>query len=358
LHAAEEFKRLEDAAALAEAEAAHPDLRVLVAAREHLRMDVAYLSQFNGAEHVIQRLHGDGRSFGLEAGQSISLDTSYSQRIIDGRLPYLMPDVRRDERIDGTTPRLGAYVCVPVTLEDGRLYGTLCCVNDDPAPWLRERDLAYMRVLARMLADDLEKCESEREGQRHRDEAIALSALLAALDARDSYTSRHSEAVVDLAVRVAGELGLSQALVEESEQVALLHDIGKIAMPDAILRKPGPLDEAEWKLMRTHSTIGSQIVASISALDQLAPAIRAGHEHCDGNGYPDGLTREQIPLASRITFACDAYDAMISSRSYRADTMDAATAAKELRDNAGTQFDPDVVAALLCVLQAEGTSHA
>jgi HD-GYP domain-containing protein (c-di-GMP phosphodiesterase class II) len=95
---------------------------------------------------------------------------------------------------------------------------------------------------------------------------------------------------------------------------------------------------------------GARIVASIDSLAPLGPAIRAEHERCDGTGYPDGLTREQIPLASRITFACDAYHAMMSSRPYRAEPMDAATAAAQLRANAGTQFDADVVAALLRVV--------
>ncbi len=99
--------------------------------------------------------------------------------------------------------------------------------------------------------------------------------------------------------------------------------------------------------MHTHPVIGAQIVASIESRAPLTPSIRAEHERCDGKGYPDGLTREQIPLASRITFACDAYTAMMSSRPYRTKSMDPIAAAAELRDHAGTQFDPDVVTALL-----------
>ena len=106
--------------------------------------------------------------------------------------------------------------------------------------------------------------------------------------------------------------------------------------------------------MHTHPVIGAQIVASFATLAPLAPAIRAEHERCDGSGYPDGLTRQQIPLASRITFACDAYHAMISSRPYRNQPMNPTTAADELRNNAGTQFNPDVVAALLRVVAVGG----
>ena len=240
---------------------------------------------------------------------------------------------------------------VPVRFSDGRLYGTLCCASHAATPWLGERDVAFMRVLARMLAHELERREIERAAQRHRNEAIALTALFAGLDARDSYTGRHSEAVVELSVQVTRELGMPASFVDEVKQVALLHDIGKIGIPDAILGKRGPLDESEWDLMHTHPVIGARIVASIEALAPLAPAVRAEHERCDGDGYPDGLIREQIPLASRITFVCDAYHAMISVRPYRAKAMHPSTAAVELRDNAGTQFDADVVAALLRIVE-------
>jgi hypothetical protein len=132
-------------------------------------------------------------------------------------------------------------------------------------------------------------------------------------------------------VRVARELGMPESLVEEVRQVALLHDIGKIGIPDAILAKPRPLDQDEWKIMHTHPAIGTRIAASIDTLAALALALRAEHERCDGQGYPDGLTGEQIPLASRIKFACDPYDAMTGPRPYRAKPMDTAAAAAELQ---------------------------
>ncbi len=352
LYAAEECERLEAAAVLVESETKESELRVLVAARDHLGMDVSYVSHLTAVEEIVQRVHGDARSFGLEAGTTISLAVTYCQRVVDGRLPNLITDAQADERIVGLVPALGAYVGVPVTFSDGRLYGTLCCASHAAAPWLRDRDTAFMRVLGRMLAHELERDEIERAAQHHRNEAIALGALFAGLDARDSYTGRHSEAVVELAVRVTRELDVPESLAAEVRQVALLHDIGKIGIPDAILSKPGPLDDAEWKLMQTHPVIGARIVAAIDTLAPLAPAIRAEHERCDGTGYPDGLTRHQIPLASRITFACDAYDAMLSSRPYRPEPMDPAAAAAELRHHAGTQFDPDVVTALLRVVVA------
>jgi hypothetical protein len=358
LHAAEEYERLEAAAALADAETEESQLRVLVAARDHLDMDVSYCSRFTDTEQVVLRVQGDAGSFGLAAGATIPLADTYCQRVADGRLPNLIADTGIDARFTDLAPALGSYVGVPVTFSDGRLYGTLCCASHRPAPWLGERDTAFMRVLGRMLAHELERAEVQREAQTHRNEAIALSALFASLDARDSYTGRHSEAVVQHSIMVTRELGLPESFVEEVKQVALLHDIGKIGIPDAILGKQGPLDEAEWAIMHTHPIIGERIVASIDSLAPLAAAIRAEHERCDGTGYPDGLTREQIPLASRITFACDAYHAMMSSRPYRAEALDPHDAAAELRACAGTQFDADVVAALLRVVGASGPAPA
>jgi len=323
--------------------------RVLVAAREHLDMDLSYCSRLFADEEVVRGVYGDAGSFGLEVGTRIALDDTYCRRVIDGRLPNLITDVPSHGRAAGLVPEFGSYVGVPVCLSDGRVYGMLCCASHAPAPWLRQRDVAFLRVLGRMLAHELERSEVERTAQNHRNEAIALAALFAGLDARDSYTGRHSEAVVELAAQVTRELGLSPSFVAEVKQVALLHDVGKIGIPDAILGKPGPLDDEEWGLMYEHPIIGAGIVASIEPLAHLAPAVRAEHERCDGKGYPDGLSREQIPLASRITLVCDAHHAMLSSRPYRA-AMQPAAAVAELRDNAGTQFDADVVDALLSIV--------
>jgi HD-GYP domain-containing protein (c-di-GMP phosphodiesterase class II) len=176
-----------------------------------------------------------------------------------------------------------------------------------------------------------------------------VRALLVALEARDKYTGEHSREVVRLACRVAERLGLGERAVRDVEQVALLHDVGKVGIPDAILQKQGPLDEVEWEVMRKHPIVGERIIAGIPGLSHLAPAMRAEHERWDGGGYPDGLAGEAIPIASRITLACDAFHAMTSERPYRP-AMAAADACAELRRNAGTQFDPTVAEALLAEL--------
>ncbi|MDX6670140.1 MAG: hypothetical protein QOI91_503 [Solirubrobacteraceae bacterium] len=177
----------------------------------------------------------------------------------------------------------------------------------------------------------------------------SLVALGTALEARDGYTGGHGEATVALARGVAERLGLTDAAVAEVEAVALLHDVGKIGMPDSILRKPGKLDEREWAVVREHPLIGERILRQVPGLDRVARGVRHEHERWDGAGYPDGLTREAIPLASRITLVCDAYHAMTSDRPYR-EKMSHEAAAAELREGAGTQFDPAVVRALLDAL--------
>jgi len=144
-------------------------------------------------------------------------------------------------------------------------------------------------------------------------------------------------------------MGLGEEELKQVRQAALLHDIGKIAIPDAILNKPGALTDEEWVVMRSHPIFGEQIALATSGLEPLAPVIRAEHERWDGAGYPDGLAGGQIPLASRITLVCDAYHAITSDRPYRAALSDEVARAR-IAENAGTQFCPRSAQALLELL--------
>jgi HD-GYP domain-containing protein (c-di-GMP phosphodiesterase class II) len=148
---------------------------------------------------------------------------------------------------------------------------------------------------------------------------------------------------------VAMILGLAAEQVERIAHAALLHDVGKLAVPDEILHKRGPLTRAEWEVMAEHPVAGERILLRIPDLAVIAPVVRHEHEQWDGSGYPDGLRGRLIPIGSRIILACDAYHAMITDRPYRA-AMGHDEAVAELRRGAGTQFDPDVVDALLDLL--------
>lgn len=325
----------------------------LAAAREHLGMDVAFVAEFSGDRLGFRALDGDAESFGFEEGGGIPLRSSYCRRLADGRIPGLIPDARGDDRVkDLEVTResdIGSYVGVPLRFSDGRVRGTLCCLSHGPDPSLRERDAEFVKVLARLVAEQLEREELERANRGLAVRAAGVGALVAALEARDGYTGEHSRAVVRLSAAVARRLGLSEAEVADVEGVALLHDVGKIGVPDSVLRKPGPLDEGERGRMRQHSAIGERIVSSVGGLAHLAPAVRAGHERWDGGGYPDGLEGEEIPLASRVVFACDSFDAMTSDRPYRR-ALDPRAALGELARNAGAQFCPRTVRALAWVV--------
>lgn len=317
-------------------------------------MEVAFTSEFVEGEQVYRSVEGDAASFGLRENDGIPLEGTFCLRVVRGLLPNAVPDAKSDERVkdlDVTREAdIGSYVGVPLSFSDGRLYGTMCALSHSPDPSLRERDVEFMRVLARLVAEQLEREETEAERQKLAVESAGLSALLAVIDARDGYTGDHSKTVMSLACEVARRMGLPKGEVRVVQQAALLHDVGKVAIPDRILRKPGPLDEEEWEAMRRHPELGERMVSSIPGLAHLAPIVRADHERWDGEGYPDGLSGEEIPLASRIVFACDAWDAMSSDRPYRK-ALDAETKVRELRRGAGTQFDPYVVSVLAGALR-------
>jgi HD-GYP domain-containing protein (c-di-GMP phosphodiesterase class II) len=178
-----------------------------------------------------------------------------------------------------------------------------------------------------------------------------VEALCAALSARDGYTGEHSAETLELVNAVTGQLNLPVEEVETISDVALLHDIGKIGIPNEVLHEPGKLNDEQWEIMKQHPVIGERIVARIPGLEPVAKAIRHEHERWDGNGYPDGLKGDAIPLASRIVLVCDAFHAMTSDRPYR-EAMPVEEARGELVNNAGTQFDPVIVSALLASLDA------
>ncbi|MEN3282110.1 MAG: hypothetical protein V7607_3250 [Solirubrobacteraceae bacterium] len=179
-----------------------------------------------------------------------------------------------------------------------------------------------------------------------RAQAHVIDALAAALAERDRYTGEHSASVVEMAKTVAVALGLDEIEVERVGHAALLHDIGKVGVPDRILHKAGPLAGDEWELMREHPLIGERILRAIPGLGSVARMVRHEHERFDGGGYPDGLRGDGIPIGSRVILACDAYHAMTSDRAYRS-AMEHEEAIAELARCAGSQFDPEVVGALV-----------
>ncbi len=187
-------------------------------------------------------------------------------------------------------------------------------------------------------------------GQAYRGTALLLRDLL---EEEDEYTGRHTQDVVALAVRVTEALGCGEDVRREAELGAMLHDIGKIAIPSDILNKPGRLDADEWRVMQTHTVEGQRMLNRIGGLlGRVGLIVRASHERWDGTGYPDGLQGDDIPFAARVVCACDAFNAMTTNRPYR-EAMSPGEAVAELERCAGTQFDPRVVPAVVAVARGE-----
>jgi two-component system cell cycle response regulator len=182
-------------------------------------------------------------------------------------------------------------------------------------------------------------------------------ALLQALFEREPMLRSHLYGVTALATQVGRALGLDAGTLEELSRAALLHDVGKIAVPDQILNKPGPLTDDEWEFVRQHTIVGERILAASPTLRSVGRIVRASHERWDGTGYPDGLAGEEIPVESRIVFACDAFEAMIADRPYRAAMTDSEALA-ELERHSGTQFDRRVVRALTAAVRERSRSAA
>jgi HD-GYP domain-containing protein (c-di-GMP phosphodiesterase class II) len=176
----------------------------------------------------------------------------------------------------------------------------------------------------------------------HKDTIAALSR---SMEAKDLYTGGHTERVASVAVGIARRLGFRDDELDAIEIGALLHDIGKIGIPENVLRKPGRLDESEWELIRTHPLISDYILSELNLHPFVRQCARSSHERIDGTGYPDGLGGEDIPLPARIVSVADALDALTSTRPYRA-ARPMLGALAEIRAHIGTQFCPEVVAAL------------
>jgi HD-GYP domain-containing protein (c-di-GMP phosphodiesterase class II) len=178
----------------------------------------------------------------------------------------------------------------------------------------------------------------------------AVMLLAETLDMRDAGTARHSRTVGAYARQTALALDMAEGRVERIHAAGVLHDLGKLGIADAILHKPGPLDQAEWREIMRHPEIGARILEH-AGLPDIADWVRAHHERVDGGGYPKGTVGDQIPLEARILAVADAYEAMIADRPYRAG-MPALTACEELVRCSGTQFDPTVVDAFIGALES------
>jgi HD-GYP domain-containing protein (c-di-GMP phosphodiesterase class II) len=240
-----------------------------------------------------------------------------------------------------------------------RVSVTLCMVGFFPALAAADEPLALITIGPLVwLLTVFSRDRSERWSatlELHRAYRGTVMLLVDVVEHDDDYTAEHSRSVVELARGVAQELEMDKYDLQELEFAALLHDVGKIAIPKQILHKPAALTESEFEVMKTHTIEGQFMLDRIGGLlGRVGEIVRSCHERWDGKGYPDGLKGEEIPLAARIVFVCDAYNAMTTTRPYRT-ALPHEQAIAELVDNAGTQFDPEVVAAMVKVVAVAPT---
>jgi HD-GYP domain-containing protein (c-di-GMP phosphodiesterase class II) len=275
-----------------------------------------------------------------------------AQIVVDGLLSSLRVSLGTGDRLVDVLREARAVYLPDVLLSPVGLAVAIAAARE---PWAVLVVLPAVVLLAVFGRERQARIESANAlGHAYRGTAHLLGEVLSTTH---EYTGQHSRSVVVLAHQVGLELGVGDQGLREIEFGALLHDVGKIAVPNDILNKPGGLDEAEWEVMRRHTVEGERMLDQIGGvLGDVGPVIRAHHERFDGSGYPDGAAGKAIPLAARIIAACDAFNAMTTDRPYaRARPVDEAIA--ELRACAGTQFDPDVVEAVVEVVDAWGAAE-
>jgi diguanylate cyclase (GGDEF)-like protein len=295
---------------------------------------------------VAAESHGEGA--GRWAGWTAPVTHGLIGRcVMDGQV-VLTNDVRRDPayRTTDATKAMLSELDVPIRA-GGEIWGAIT-VQEGRVDAFDEDDVRLLETIADQLGAALRSAALYE--QLNRAYIGTAEALTAALEAKDSYTADHSRSVVDNAEAVGRLLEMDERDGRALRLGAIFHDIGKLAIPEAILNKRGPLTDDERAVIEGHPVAGEQILAPVEFLAPVLPLVRHGHERWDGFGYPDGLAGEEIPLGARIIFACDAWDAMTSDRPYRA-AMPESEAREEMRRAAGSQFDPEVVRALLSILR-------
>lgn len=244
---------------------------------------------------------------------------------------------------------LRSILCVPLKVKE-ELIGVIYADNSVREGVFTEDDCSLLSAFANQAAVALENAQLFNDISISYDQT--LEALVTALEFRELETTMHTRRVVLYSMALAQKMGLSDDQTQQLRRGALMHDIGKIGVPDAILNKPGPLSEDEWVQMRRHSSLGVDILEGIMFFQGAIDIVGASHEQYDGSGYPHGLKGEEIPLGARIFAVVDALDAITSDRPYRkAQSFDVAL--KEIKSKRGTQFDPKVVDAYLAIDEDE-----
>ncbi|MHB9154904.1 MAG: HD domain-containing phosphohydrolase [Endomicrobiales bacterium] len=246
-----------------------------------------------------------------------------------------------------------SFISAPLRVKN-RIIGVLNVNSPEAERKFEERDVRLLTILADQAAITLENIELYDNLQNFYLEMV--QTLARAIDAKDSYTHEHADRARHYARLIGKKLMLPEAMIRHIEYAALMHDIGKIGIDETILHKAGKLTDEEREIIKRHPAIGNKIIAPVAFLSPVAPMVLYHQEWFNGQGYPEGLAGEEIPLGARIVAAIDAYDAITSDRPYRK-ALPKQVAVEELNKGCGTQFDPKVVKAFLAILEEEGSAR-
>ena len=329
--------------------------RALASSCKQIGVPVGLLFILHPEDDVLELMASQGLHADQPDVPTIGLDQGLSGWVATTGRMVVVNDVEADGRF-GPVSALGyrrlSAVSVPIE-HGGELLGVLTLASPNVNAFAAE-DLLVVEALATNLALGL-RCRQYRDAEARNYLGI-IRGLATALEAKDAVTRGHSARVAHLCHHIGLKLGMERPQLERLEVAASLHDLGKIGVPERVLNKPGPLDAAERRWIREHPMVGAEMLEEIPLLWDIAPVVRAHHERFDGEGYPDGLRGEEIPLASRIIAVADTMDAMLMPRPYRRGrTLEEALA--EIQACAGTQLDPAVVGPFVQMVVSVGAAH-
>jgi len=314
-----------------------------------LRTEIGSLMLINKETNMLEIVAARGLPDEVVKNTRIPIGEGIAGKVAEEGEPILCEDIEKDKRFfreSNEKYTSNSFVSVPLKVQN-KVIGVLNVNNKESKQKFDEKDLRLLTILADQSAMTIENAELYRHMQ---DTYLGtIQTLARAIDAKDPYTKGHSDRVTRYAVEIAREMKLSESIIRNIEYAALIHDIGKIGIQEAILTKKGKLSGTEYEVVKMHPLIGESIITPVKFLNGIAPLILYHHESFNGKGYLEGLRGEGIPLGARIISVADSFDAMTSDRPYRK-ALTKEEARRELEKYSGKNFDPEVVKAFFRVL--------